>query len=195
MSKGAKKGQVVVISGPSGVGKSTICREVVKRLADEVYRSVSMTTREQAAMEVEGQDYWFVSRDEFKAKLEADQLLEWAEVFGNYYGTPKEKVAEALGEGKTVVLEIDVQGGRQAKAVYPDAKLIFILPPDQRELAKRISLRGRDKPEVAAARLRGSEHETAAAWQFYDHMVINADLEEAIEEVIRIIKDGIGDVK
>lgn len=182
-----KKGKIVIISGPSGVGKSTICAEVVKRL-DNVHLSVSVTTRTKSEKEVDGQDYWFISKEEFQQRIDDGSLLEYAEVFDNLYGTPTDKITEAVETGKTIVLEIDVQGARQAKAVYPDAKMIFILPPSQNELAGRLNNRGRDSIETAEKRLDSASDEIAAAWQYYKHMVINDDLEQAINEVVDIIK-------
>ena len=186
-----KKGKVVIISGPSGVGKSTICKEIVKRLSD-VYLSISVTTRPMGETEVDGIDYWFISEKEFKEKIDKGLLLEHAEVFGNFYGTPREKIEEAREAGRIVILEIDVQGARQAKLVYPDAKMIFILPPKQSELAERITRRGRDSAEAAEERLNDADDEIALAWQYYEHMVINDDLEQAVNEVVQIIK-GTGD--
>jgi guanylate kinase len=182
-----KKAKVVVISGPSGVGKSTICEELVRQLKD-VYLSVSVTTRPKSDAEVDGRDYWFISDKEFQQRIDNGLLLEYAEVFGNMYGTPKNKVDEALASGKTVILEIDVQGGKQAKMVYPDAVMIFILPPTQKELAERISHRARDNSEVVEERLEGAGAEIAAAWQYYDNMVINEDLQQAVKECVQIIK-------
>jgi len=181
------KGRIVIISGPSGVGKSTICKEVVKRMSN-VYLSVSVTTREKSELEVDGTDYRFVSRQEFEQKIADDLLLEYAEVFGNLYGTTQDKVDESLDAGKNVILEIDVQGARQAKAKYPDAIMIFILPPTQKELAERLNGRGRGDVESTEERLDEAGTEIAAAWQYYNHMVINDDLELAVNEVIRIIE-------
>jgi guanylate kinase len=181
-----RRGRVIVVSGPSGVGKSTICREVVKRL-DDVQLSVSVTTRKPGPGEQEGRDYWFVSEEEFRERIEKGFLLEYAEVFGNLYGTPRDKVDEALAKGRSVILEIDVQGGRQAKNAYADAVMIFILPPTERALAERLGRRGRDSNEAAERRLDGASNEIAAAWQCYDNMVINEDLEHAVDEVIDII--------
>ena len=188
------RGKLVIVSGPSGVGKSTICREVVRRVKN-AYLSVSVTTRAKAAREENGREYWFISRDEFHRCIEKGALLEYAEVFGNFYGTPKDKTDEALRAGKVVILEIDVQGGRQVKAIYPQAVMIFILPPSAGALAERLGHRGRETAEAAVRRLGGANAEIAAARQYYDNMVINDDLEQAISEVIRIIEHapGIGD--
>jgi len=182
------KGEVVIVSGPSGVGKSTLCKEIVKRLA-HVHLSVSMTTRPKSAAEVDGREYWFVSKKEFEKRIDEGLLLEHAEVFGHFYGTPKDKVTDALAEGKTVILEIDVQGAIQAKAVFPDAVMIFILPPSAKTLAERLDHRGRDTADAAEIRLNGASDEIAAAWQHYKHMVINEDLQQAVNECVQIITD------
>jgi len=192
MSKQKKeKGKVVIISGPSGVGKSTICKGVVKRI-DNAYLSVSVTTRDKSESEVDGEDYWFISEEEFQERIKNGLLLEYAEVFGNFYGTPKDRVDEALAQGRTVILEIDVQGAKQARTKYPDAVMIFILPPSQRELAQRMNNRGREDDRAAEIRLDLADDEIAAAWQRYKHMVINDDLEQAVREVTQIIEQSIG---
>jgi guanylate kinase len=181
------KGIIVVISGPSGVGKGTICRELVKRL-DYACLSVSVTTRKQTPKEVDGRDYWFVSRDEFQRRIENGLLLEHAEVFGNFYGTPKDKVDEAIAAGKVVILEIDVQGGKQIKKLYPDTVMVFILAPTPKELAGRLHGRGRDDEETAKRRLGEASKEIAVARQDYQYMVTNDKLETAVNEITGIIE-------
>jgi guanylate kinase len=182
-----QKGKLVILSGPSGVGKSTISRELVRRLGATF--SISATTRSKGAGEEDGRDYRFVSREEFEAMLDENKFIEFAEVFGNYYGTPREPVETALAEGKVVILEIDVQGGRQVQKQYPEAISIFILPPRREALLERLT--GRARGEDAQARRRRLEEadcEIAAAFQYYDYQVVNDDLEQAIREVIEIIE-------
>ena len=182
------KGKVVIVSGPSGVGKSTICKEILKKL-NYIYLSVSVTTRPISKAEVDGRDYWFISEEDFRERIEKGLLLEYAEVFGHLYGTPKDKVDEALQAGKVVILEIDVQGAIKAKVVFPDAVMIFILPPSAKDLAKRLNHRGREANEVAEERLNGASAEIAAAWQYYKHMVINEDLQQAVNDCVQIIEN------
>jgi guanylate kinase len=187
-------GKLVIVSGPSGVGKSTICREVVKRTGAVL--SLSMTTRTRADNEVDGKDYRFISSKKFDELLEKDEFLEYAEVFGNYYGTLKGPVEEALEAGKIVILEIDVQGALKVRNSCPDVEMIFILPPSQSDLAGRMNGRGRGEDTATAKlRLNTASNEIAAAWQYYEHMVINADLEQAVEEVVQILEGKAGDKK
>ncbi|MBN2020504.1 MAG: guanylate kinase [Sedimentisphaerales bacterium] len=182
-----KSGTVVVISGPSGVGKGTICRELLKRL-DNAYLSVSVTSRPKTEKEVDGRDYWFVSYEEFQNRVGKGLLLEYAEVFGNFYGTPKDKLDEALAANKIAILEIDVQGGKQVKQIYPEAVMIFILAPNQKELAGRLFGRARDDEKTANKRLSRAQTEIEAAQRFYEHRVINDNLQDAVSEIIGIIE-------
>lgn len=194
MNRAECKGKFVIVSGPSGVGKSTICRAVVERTGASL--SLSMTTRPKSAVEIDGQDYRFVSRDEFERRIEKDEFLEYADVFGNYYGTPRENVRAAFDDGKTIILEIDVQGALKVKQICPEAIMVFILPPSQNDLAGRMNGRGRGEDEkMARLRLDTASTEIAAAWQYYENMVINDDLEQAINEVIGIIEGKTGDKK
>ena len=185
--KDANKGKLVVISGPSGVGKSTLCAEVIKKT--KAFLSVSITTRPQANGEVDGKDYEYVSKEQFLEQIENDEFLEHAEVFGNFYGTPRSKVEQALAQGKIVILEIDVQGALLVKQQYENVITIFILPPTQSDLVGRMSGRARgEDSEEARKRLDSASTETAAAWQYYDHMVINEELENATQEIVDIIE-------
>jgi guanylate kinase len=189
---GNSRGKLVIISGPSGVGKSTITREVVRRTG--AFVSVSATTRPRSVTEEDGKEYWFLTREEFEKRLRNEEFLEYAEVFGNYYGTPRREVDQALAEGKTALLEIDVQGGRQIRRMYPEALMIFILPPSQSDLAGRMKTRGRGEDETTARRrLQEASRETAEAMKYYNTMVINDDLEQAIREVIDIIQSNGGE--
>ena len=179
------KGRLFVISGPSGTGKGTICKELVKD--DKIKLSVSMTTRNPREGEVHGVSYYFATKEEFLQKVDAGGFLEYAEVFGNYYGTPKMEVLELLDEGIDVLLEIDVQGALQIKEVYPEAVLLFILPPSMEELRARLSGRGTETPDVVERRLGEAAKEISFARQ-YDYAVINDELAEAIDNVKTVIK-------
>ena len=181
---------LIIISGPSGVGKSTICNKVAEKL--DAFLSVSATTRTQGEMEQNGREYIFLTRDDFQEKIQKGEFLEYANVFGNYYGTPKQPVDDALAARRIVILEIDVQGALQIKKIYPNARTIFILPPRKKELQKRIDHRGRGEDVTAKKRrLETADREIAAAWQYYDHMVVNDDLNQAVQEVIDIIHEKI----
>jgi guanylate kinase len=182
-----KKGKLVVISGPSGAGKSTICRQMLKRM--DAVLSVSATTRAQSAQETDGVDYRFITREEFLDRVKRNEFLEYAEVFGNLYGTPRDTVEQMLNAGKTVILEIDVQGGRQVRQNYPDVILIFIMPPESGELEKRLNGRARDSADAAKKRLEAAQREIDEAKEFYEYTVVNDDLEKAINEVINIIEN------
>ena len=185
----SKIGKLVVISGPSGVGKSTIVDEVLAKTGAEY--SVSVTTRKPRTGEVDGKDYRFVDEATFRQMVAQGQLLEWAEVFGNLYGTPAGPVRESIAAGRTVLLEIDVQGGLQVWAKAPGAVMILILPPSREELERRLRGRGSESPESLRRRLAKADEEisTAQASGAYNHSVVNGDLETAISEVVRIVKN------
>lgn len=184
----APRGRLFIISGPSGVGKSTITERVVERTGATL--SVSVTTRRPRQGETDGEDYLFVGADRFGEMIDREELLEWAEVHGNYYGTPAAPVAEANAAGKTVVLEIDVQGGLQVAQRRPDAVGVLIVPPSDDELRRRLTGRGTDDDDVVARRLAKARDEMEAARTSgrYAYEVINDNLDEAVERVVRIMQ-------
>lgn len=179
-----KKGKFIVISGPSGVGKGTICDKLIKEL--DAWYSVSMTTRDMREGEVDGINYYFISKEEFKKRIDEGKLLEYNIYNGNYYGTPKDKVLEKLEEGKNVFLEIEVNGARNIKKIFSDALLIYIAPPSMEELRKRLINRGTEDIDTINNRLKIAENELKQI-NFYDYVVVNDDLDKAINEVRNII--------
>lgn len=182
-----QKGKLFVISGPSGAGKSTIVKRLLE-LAPDLVLSVSATSRKPRPNEKDGVDYFFLSKDEFLKKIENGYFLEWALVHGNYYGTPREFVEHCLNEGKSVILEIDVQGAIQVKEKFKDAVLIFIEPPDFEELKKRLKSRSADSEESIKIRLENARYEMALS-KYYNYRVVNRDLEEAVNQILKIIRE------
>jgi guanylate kinase len=182
-------GLLLIISGPSGVGKTTITRGVERSIAGSVF-SVSCTTRAKTDADVEGVDYHFIDHDEFQELIDKDAFLEWADVFGKRYGTQRKWVDEQLARGRLVILEIDVEGAKQVKAKMPDAFGIFILPPSEEELLRRLQNRKRESEELIQKRFAEAQHEIreAKACDVYDRFVINEDLETAIQEAIMHVK-------
>ncbi|NEP58832.1 MAG: guanylate kinase [Symploca sp. SIO2G7] len=171
-------GRLIVLTGPSGVGKGTLLQLLLNK-HPKLYLSVSATTRQPRPGEVEGKDYYFVSRDRFEQLVAAQELLEWAEYAGNYYGTPSLPVKEKIACGQSVILEIEVLGARQIHKTIPDALRIFIEPPSLAELERRIRSRGKDKEEAIAQRLQTAKVELEAADEF-DVKIVNDDLEKAL---------------
>lgn len=186
--KSDTRGKLFVISGPSGAGKGTICNELMKDAdPDELALSISVTTRGPRTGEVDGVHYFFIDEDEFARLRESNGLLEFAEVYGHHYGTPRQKVIDKLEAGVDVILEIEMQGALKVRKSYPDGVFIFILPPSMAELRKRITGRGTETKDVIDLRLSKALSEIAYIDK-YDYAVVNGKLEEAVERVRAIIK-------
>ena len=180
------KGRLIIVSGPSGSGKDTILQKVFEKLP-EIKFSISTITRAMRPGEVEGEKYNFVSREYFEDMIKNDLLLEYNNYVGNYYGTPKAPVDKAIAEGKEIIVEVDVNGARNIKKCREDAISVFILPPSYEELNRRLSARGTDAPEVIEKRMKAALDEIAEAVN-YDYIVVNDDLNEAVEDFITIIR-------
>lgn len=176
---------LVVVSGPSGSGKSTICRALAE--APAVVLSVSATTRPPRPGEVDGRDYRFLTREAFLRGVEAGEFVEYAEVFGQFYGTPRAPLEAAVAAGRVVLLDIDVQGAMQVRRAFPEALLIFVVPPSREVLAARLEGRGTDAPEAVRHRLDAAEREMKQK-DLYDHVVVNDVLEEAVAEIRDLIE-------
>ena len=187
MISGMGKGKVIVITGPSGVGKGTLIEQLLDRIP-ELELSVSATTREPRPGEVDGRDYHFLPPEEFRRRIEAGDFLEHASYSGNHYGTLREEVERRLAEGRSVVLEIEVQGARQVRDAMPEAVLIFIAPPDEAVLRKRLEGRGTDSSEAIEQRLRTAEIELGARPEF-PHVIVNDDLQNASSELEMRVRD------
>lgn len=184
-------GLLVVMSGPSGVGKTTIARAVDRAISDSVF-SVSATTRAKTDADAEGVDYHFVTEPEFRAMIERDEFLEWAEVFGRLYGTPRAWVDEQLRRGRVVICDIDVEGARQIKARMPEATTLFVLPPSEEELLHRLRARKRESEEAIQKRFAEAKREIAAARSsgVYEHFLVNEDLEASIAQAIALVTNA-----
>ncbi|GMR69453.1 guanylate kinase [Aerococcus viridans] len=182
------KGLLVVLSGPSGVGKGTVRQALFETDTnhDQFYYSVSATTRQPRPGEEDGKDYFFVSRDQFEGMIEDERLLEYAEYVGNYYGTPLQYVEEMTDQGKDVFLEIEVQGALQVKRRMPEGVFIFLAPPTMHELESRIVNRGTDAPDVIEKRMKQAREELQLVTQ-YDYVVENDNVDSAVERIQTII--------
>ena len=182
-----KRGLLIVLSGPSGVGKGTVRAAIFSKGEQKFVYSISATTRLPRTGETDGIDYFFKTREEFERMIQNKQLLEYAEYVGNYYGTPLEYVENTLASGKDVFLEIDVQGAIQVRELMPDGVFIFLTPPDLNELESRIVNRGTDSDEVIAKRMKTAREELELM-KYYDYSVVNDTVDNAVQKIEAIIQ-------
>ena len=185
-----KRGLLIVVSGPSGVGKGTILDKLFQEKDLNLVYSISMTTRKPRPLEKEGEDYFFVSKEEFENNIKNNELLEHAQFVGNYYGTPQSYVDQLLNEGKNVVLEIEVQGALQVMEKRPDALTVFIAPPSFEELERRIRGRGTEADDVVKERLAKARKEITVKDR-YKHVVVNDDVDVAKDKIASLIKENL----
>jgi guanylate kinase len=182
----ARRGLVLILSSPSGAGKTTLTRSIVRE--HEALLSVSVTTRQRRPSEIDGVHYRFIDKDEFLGLRDRGELLEWAEVHGNYYGTPRKPVEQALAAGADMIFDIDWQGTRQVvKAMPDDVVTVFILPPSMAELQTRLERRAEDPPETIAKRLDNARSEIER-WEEYDYVLVNDDLDRAFNDLTAILR-------
>lgn len=179
-----ERGLLLVISGPSGAGKGTICKALLDK--NEFWLSVSATTRQPRVGEVDGKNYFFITKDDFKERIEKNDFLEYAEVYGNYYGTPKSSVLQMLDSGKDVILEIDIQGALKVKEAFKEGIFIFILPPSMEELKQRIIKRGSETPESLMTRFKSAYKEINYVSK-YSYAVVNHTVDEAVKKIEGIV--------
>jgi guanylate kinase len=181
-----RRGTLVVVSAPSGAGKTTLCHEV-RTLVPDLYYSVSYTTRAPRVGETNGTDFFFVTEGAFTAMRACDEFAEWAEVHGHLYGTPAKALESALGRGLDVLLDIDTHGARQLRQRYPEAVSVFIMAPSMAELEARLRERNSNSPGDIARRLSRAKEEIAA-WRQYDYLIINRDVKDAVDQLATIIQ-------
>ncbi|AKL97552.1 guanylate kinase [Endomicrobium proavitum] len=186
MKNTQNKGNIIVVSAPSGAGKTSICDATVKKCANAVY-SISYTTRKPRIGETDGNEYFFTDDVSFKKMVKAGKFAEWAKVHGHYYGTPKSFLEKTLNAGKNVILDIDVQGGLKIKKHYPQACMIFVMTPDLKTLEKRLTGRNKDSKETIAIRMQNAKKELKYLSK-YNYLVINDNLQDAIFSVNVIIE-------
>jgi guanylate kinase len=181
-----RRGALVVVSAPSGAGKSTLCSQV-RSIVPNLFYSVSYTTRAPRAGEDGGRDFHFITEAAFLALRDHDELAEWAQVHGNYYGTPARPLEEALARGEDVLLDIDTQGARQLRKRYPEAVTVFVMAPSLAELEARLRQRKSDAPGEITKRLDRAREEVRS-WREYDYLIINKDVQEAVQRLATIIQ-------
>lgn len=181
------RGLLIVLSGPSGVGKGTVRSALFDMTGHDLVYSVSMTTRTPREGEVDGREYFFVTREEFQKRINENKFLEYAEFVNNYYGTPLDKVEEQLASGKEVVLEIEVQGALQVRKKMKDAIFVFIAPPTMEDLLKRLKTRGTESEELVKSRTEKAHKELELAY-LYDYIVVNDTVENAADKIMAIIR-------
>jgi len=183
-----KKGKLIVISGPSGVGKTTLYKKLLEDFKDSLSFSISATTRKPRKGEIDGKDYYFISKQEFLEKIKNNEFLEWTFIYDNYYGTLFKNVNEIINNGKNCLLDVDVQGGTKIKMEFKDSILIFIAPPSFDELKKRIEQRKTDTPESIKERITNAERELNYS-KFYDYIIINDTIENAYNKLKNLISN------
>lgn len=187
MSEALRQGRVVVLAGPSAVGKSTVVSRLRQDIP-ELFFSVSMTTRAPRPGEVDGRDYLYVSREDFQSSIDRGLMLEWAEIHGGLQlsGTPRQPVEDALAEGRPVLVEVDLAGARNIKRLMPSSETVFLAPPSWEALVERLTGRGTESPDVIERRLTTARAELAAQTEF-DHVVVNKDVDQAVASITRIL--------
>ena len=178
--------KLIILTGPSGVGKGTVVKEILGK-DKNIWLSISATTREPREGEKDGENYYFLKQEKFKEMIEQNLFLEWAQFAGNYYGTPLSSVKEKIKKGFTVLLEIEVEGARQIKNKFPNSLSIFLLPPDKEELERRIRNRGTEKEEAIKTRLLRANYEISVSDQF-DFELINHNVDETAKRIIKLMK-------
>ncbi|HWI65911.1 MAG TPA: guanylate kinase [Symbiobacteriaceae bacterium] len=179
------KGLLIVVTGPSAVGKGTIC-DALRQVAADVRWSVSCTTRPARPGEVHGREYFFISHEEFQRRIHAGELLEWAQVYQNWYGTPRQYVDEMIDAGYNMILDIDMQGARRVREMYPGSVFVFVIPPSMEALRQRIMGRGTESEESVQIRLQQAPKWIEEGLQ-YDYVIVNDDLQSAVKHLRSII--------
>jgi guanylate kinase len=182
-----RRGLMFVLSAPSGTGKTTLAKSIIEN-DQHISLSISCTTRQKRPGEIDGKHYYFKTSEEFQKQIDDDEFLEYAEIFGEFYGTPKKQVLDKLTKGEDVLFDIDWQGHRQLSAIArADVASIFLLPPSKAELLERLTLRNQDKPEVISQRMERSDEEISH-WYEYDYIIINRDIQHSVDKLISILK-------